>query len=107
MRLFLFDGGSSGFALNGDDIISVFSSPDSASGVVDTVLTLAVQEGGRRLDAFNTFLPRIYAKKGFRSVARLPFNREFAPEGWDYDYFERNFGTGEPDVGDAPGAGPV
>lgn len=100
-RLFLFDDGASGFALDGDDIISVFSIPGQApQGAAQRVLELAVAEGGRRLDAFNTFLPKIYARAGFRAVARLGFNREFAPPGWDYDFFEQSFPqtAGEPDV---------
>jgi hypothetical protein len=65
-RLFLFDDGASGFALDGDDIISVFSIPGQApQGAAQRVLELAVAEGGRRLDAFNTFLPKIYARAGF------------------------------------------
>jgi hypothetical protein len=100
-RLFLFDDGASGFALDGDDIISVFSIPGQApQGAAQRVLELAVAEGGRRLDAFNTFLPKIYARAGFRAVARLGFSREFAPPGWDYDFFEKSFPqtAGEPDV---------
>jgi hypothetical protein len=100
-RLFLFDDGASGFALDGDDIISVFSIPGQApQGAAQRVLELAVAEGGRRLDAFNTFLPKIYARAGFRAVARLGFSREFAPPGWDYDFFEQSFPqtAGEPDV---------
>jgi len=97
-RLFLFDQGLSGFALDGDDIISVFSVPGTPPKAAQRVMEVAVAEGGRRLDAFDTFLPRIYAKAGFRAVAALPFSREFAPEGWDYDFMAENFGDPEPDV---------
>lgn len=63
-------------------------------------MEVAVSVEGRPLDAFNTFLPKIYARAGFRAVARLPFSREFAPPGWDYDFFEQKFPqtAGEPDV---------
>lgn len=97
-RLFLFDGGLSGFALDGDDIISVFSVPGTAPAAAQRVMEVAVAEGGRRLDAFDTFLPRVYARAGFRAVATLPFNREFAPDGWDYSFMEETFGDGDPDV---------
>jgi len=97
-RLFLFDDGASGFALDGDDIISVFSSPNSQPGVVETMMPVAVAEGGSRLDAFNTFLPKVYARAGFRAVARLAFNRDYAPPGWDYGYFAENFGNSDPDI---------
>lgn len=100
-RLFLFDDGASGFALDGDDIISVFSIPGKApKGAAQRVLDVAVSEGGRRLDAFGTFLPGLYARSGFRAVARLGFSREYAPPGWDYDFFAEAFPetAGEPDV---------
>lgn len=103
-RQFLFDDGGSGFALDGDNVISVFGAPN-ARGVAARVLDAAVAAGGRRLDGFDTFLPRLYARYGFRAVARLPFNREHAPTrergagaDWDYDFFAREFGTAEPDV---------
>jgi hypothetical protein len=100
-RLFLFDDGASGFALDGDDIISVFSIPGKApKGAAQRVLEVAVAEGGRRLDAFGTFLPALYARGGFRAVARLGFSREYAPPGWDYEFFAEKFPetAGEPDV---------
>lgn len=100
-RLFLFDDGYSGFALNGNDIISVFSVPGPApKGAVKTLMPIAVEQGGERLDAFNTFLPYVYSKSGFRAVAKLPFNREYAPEGWNYSYYAQSFPetNGEPEV---------
>ncbi len=99
MRLFVFDDGYSGFALSGDDIISVFSVPGKApKGAVSALMPIAVAQGGRRLDGFDTFLPDLYAKQGFRAVARLGFSREHAPEGWDYDVMAALAERGEPDV---------
>lgn len=99
-RLFLFDDGASGFALSGDDIVSVFSIPGRGPrGAAARVLEVAVAEGGRRLDAFDTFLPAVYAKSGFKAVAAVPFSREYAPEGWDYGYFADAF----PQTGGEPG----
>ncbi|WP_413872328.1 rhodanese-like domain-containing protein [Albidovulum sp.] len=92
MRQFLFNDGKSGFALRGGDIVSVFSSADAPPGAVARILPLATMQGGNRLDAFNTYLPALYARFGMRAVARLPFNREFAPQGWDMRVL------GEPDV---------
>lgn len=100
-RLFLFDDGFSGFALNGNDIISVFSVPGkSPRGAVANLMPVAVEQGGQRLDAFNTFLPKVYSSVGFKAVAKLPFSREYAPEGWDYDYYSKYFPetNGEPEV---------
>ena len=49
------------------------------------------------LNGFDTVLPDIYGKLGFKAVARLRFNPEFAPEGWDAERYAR-FNAGAPDV---------
>lgn len=95
-RLFLSEDHQSGFALkNGDDIVSVFSSPSEPSG--DALMLCAVAAGGRRLDCFSTILPKFYSRHGFQVVASLPFNPDYAPEGWDYDLYER-FENGRPSI---------
>ena len=96
MRLFLTPDGKNGFALKGDDIVSLFKN-SNATGVAGVSLKLATEEGGRRLDAFDTALPFIYAKAGFEPVARLKWNEEYKPEGWDKATF-KEFNKGEPDV---------
>lgn len=47
--------------------------------------------GGTCLECFDGKLRETYAKQGFVTVARSPFNREYAPETWNYDV------EGEPD----------
>jgi hypothetical protein len=94
MRLFISEDGKSGFALKGNDIVSVFS---GLKGAANSMLQLAVDEGGRKLDAFDTVLPEIYADNGFKVVARVGWNDEYSPEGWDKAAFS-NFNNGEPDV---------
>ena len=96
MRLFLTEDGKAGFALKGDDIVSVFVGKEHR-GAVNAILQLATQEGGRRLDAFDTVLPNMYGVHGFKAVARIKWNDEYAPEGWDKDTF-KDFNNGEPDV---------
>ena len=96
-RLFRTESGS-GFAIKPDgDIVAVFQSTNEAGSVGYSMIQAAVEAGGRKLDAFDTFLPGIYETAGFRPVARLPWNDEFAPPGWDKDTFKR-FNNGEPDV---------
>jgi hypothetical protein len=63
MRTFLTKDGKAGFALNGDDSVSVFSTEPHVGGV-NGIMQLAVQEGGRRLDAFDTVLPDLYYNNG-------------------------------------------
>ena len=97
MRLFLTADGQSGFALKGSDIVSAFKGASKEAKVADSVLALAIQEGGRKLDAFDTVLPDIYSQSGFRAVARIAWNDEFAPDGWSKETFAK-FNGGEPDV---------
>lgn len=83
MRLFLSEDGQSGFAIKPDgDIVSVFSSsPESGRGTQMTLL--ATQEGGRKLDAFDSFLPeKIYNPAGYEDVAAARWNPDYAPEDW-------------------------
>jgi len=97
-RNFITPDNKAGFALKGDDIVSVFKHPDSgAKGFANSALTLATQNGGRRLDAFDTVLPRLYSQNGFRAVARLAWDDKYAPPGWDYQKFGA-FNGGRPDV---------
>lgn len=96
-RLFTTEDGLAGFALKGDDIVSVFSVPNAHKGSVYGMISLAIREGGRRLDCFDTVLPRIYSINGFRAVARMPFNDEYSPEGWDRETYKK-YNDGRPDV---------
>ena len=90
-RMFLSKAGDIGFALKDDDIVSVFSSP-KVKKALSTMIPLALQEGGRRLDAFAPKLPKLYGRYGFKTGGRVKFDPDYAPEGWD---FERQ---GMPDI---------
>ena len=97
MSLFKTDAGS-GFAIKPDgDIVAVYATPDEPRGGSYAMLQAAVEAGGRKLDAFNTYLPGIYETVGFRPVAKLKWNDEYAPPGWDKEVFKK-FQNGEPDV---------
>ncbi len=98
MRVFLTPDGKAGFALKGNDIVSAFKHPDApAKGFANSALALAVQEGGRKLDAFDTVLPDLYSDSGFRAVARLKWDESQAPPDWDKTTFGK-FNGGQPDV---------
>lgn len=98
MRLFITEDGTAGFALKGDDIVSVFKAEGSPQrGFATSSVILAIGQGGRRADAFDTELPHLYTRMGMRPVARQTFDDEFAPEGWDFDTFRR-YNQGRPDV---------
>lgn len=98
MRLYSTDDGKAGFAVNSDDVVSVYVRSDSEHrGSAVALLAAAVSEGGRRLDCYDTVLPRIYASAGFVPVARLAWDDDYAPDGWDRDTYAR-FNAGRPDV---------
>jgi hypothetical protein len=96
MRLFLTQDGKSGIALKNDDIVSVFSGKPHR-GSANSSLQLAIQEGGRRLDAFDTVLPTLYHANGFKPVGRMTWNEDYKPDNWDKKTFEE-FNGGQPDV---------
>ena len=98
MRLFVNEDGKSGLALKGDELVSGFSYRDSKfKGSVASNLSVAIELGGRRADCFDTVLPDLYAAAGLVPVARMKFDDEYAPDGWDYDLYEK-FNGGRPDV---------
>ena len=96
MRLFMTEDGKSGVALKDDDIVSGFSGPPH-KGSINSSIQLAVQEGGRRLDAFDTVLPDLYQANGFQVVGRMKWNEDYKPDNWDKKTFSE-FNNGEPDV---------
>lgn len=44
-----------------------------------------IKLGGYFLECYDGKLTKIYSKQGFKVVARVKFNEEFAPEGWEQD----------------------
>jgi hypothetical protein len=98
MRLFTTEDGKAGFALKGDDIVSVFNhNKSNHQSITAELMTLAIEQGGRKLDAFDTYLPHLYETLGFQEVRRSPWNEKYKPQTWDKEYF-RKYNNGEPDV---------
>lgn len=98
MRLFLTSDQQTGFAVKPDgDIVSVFNRNRRNRKAVASILPLAIQNGGTKLDAFDTVLPRLYAPYGFAEVSRTSWNDMYKPDGWSYEAFA-SFNGGRPDV---------
>lgn len=98
MRLFLSEDGLVGFALKGNDVVSVFKHPNAgARGAAVPLIRMATWLGGRKLDAYDTVLPRIYSTAGYKVAARIPWDDSQAEPTWDKKVFEA-FNNGEPDV---------
>lgn len=82
-----------GFVSQSGDIKGVFkANKDSSEKTGDEVLKKAVKAGGIKLDNFDGYLTKIYERNGFRIASRIPFNEEYAPEGWNKE------AHGTPDV---------
>lgn len=99
MRLFISPDGKTGAALKADgDIVSGFNTakrPGVSS--VGPFLVTAIENGGTKLDCFNTVLPDLYSDYGFVAVARTKWDDTFAPTDWNKETF-KEFNGGEPDV---------
>ena len=93
-----------GFALKPDgDVVAVYSGASEPRNGLFSVLQAAIDQGGRKLDAFDTMLPDIYETVGFKPVARVAWNDQFAPKppfaakAWDKETYKQ-FNNGEPDI---------
>ena len=98
MRLFLAKDGLSGVAVKPDGtIVSVFKNKTAPKGSADALMEVAISAGGNKLDAYDIYLPKIYARHGFKVTDRLTWDDQFKPDGWSYDFF-KDFNGGRPDV---------
>jgi hypothetical protein len=91
--LFMAEDGSAGVAVTPDgDLVSVFKNKDSKQPIKP--LLQEASRVSKTLDAYdiNGYLPTLYSELGFEPVARIKFNKNYAPEGWDYATL------GEPDI---------
>lgn len=78
MKVYLSADGKSGYAIkDGNELVSVHS---SEKGRGEDIVTNAVAEGARKLDAYDIKgkLPELYGKLGFKEKARSSFNDEYA-----------------------------
>lgn len=93
MKLFITIDGQAGIAITKDNnIVSIFNGGEKR-GVLKTLLPLAIENGGRKLDNYNSDkLSAMYEMYGFNPVSQTKFNSKFAPDDWNY---ERD---GEPNI---------
>ena len=80
------------------ELTSVTKSSKATRADVDAAFDMAISTGKvKYLNGFETVLPDKYAFYGFEPVARLKFNPELQPDGWDYNTY-RKYNNGQPDV---------
>ncbi len=89
----LSEDGKSGIAVeeNGN-IVNLFSTNSSTNGVSHALFLAALENGGQKGDNFGRILTDLYTQMGAIPVARVKFNDEFAPDGWNYEQ------DGRPDI---------
>lgn len=106
MRMFMSEDGTCGFVLKRDEdsesgehdnIVGVFAGEGSPKRVADSMLLSAVAQGGKRLDCYDTILPKLYSGVGFRETERWQWDDQYKPDSWDYDTFS-DYNGGRPDV---------
>ena len=83
MKTYLSTDGTMGVAITQDgDIVSVFSRSKS-KGAVNKLISFAVANGGRKLDAYAGGLETMYGRLGAKAHARVAFDDRYKPKGWN------------------------
>lgn len=87
VRTFMNDNGTVGVGIAPDgDIVAVFKNKNGGPPkALDTMMPIAIEQGGDRLDCYGSGLVDVYARYGFEPVARVEFNKTYANEGWTPD----------------------
>lgn len=87
VRTFMNGNGTVGVGIAPDgDIVAVFKNKNGGPPkALDTMMPIAIEQGGDRLDCYGEGLAKLYAKYGFEPVARVEFNKTYANEGWTPD----------------------
>lgn len=75
------DSAIGGFVTADGYVGSIFKDPAVKDKVTPDFFKIAVQYGGRYLDAYST-TGTVYTKNGFVAVAKMEFNENYAPVGW-------------------------
>ena len=66
------------------DVQNIFNNGGPKGGAQKAMIA-AIENGGRTLDCYDGFLPKLYHQFGFEEDQRMKFNPEFAPQGWDFE----------------------
>jgi hypothetical protein len=85
MRMFSTPDGLAGYAVNKEgELNSVFKHPNAPYGDVarHAAEHAALVGGATHLSAFDSKLPEMYAKGGFRPISHVQWNEEYKPSRW-------------------------
>jgi len=84
-KLYIAKDGSAGAYVKGDGYMGgLFKDPTVGKNRATSVIfDLLRKDGGRFFDAYATHLEDIYTRNGFRPIARLDFDEQYAPKNWE------------------------
>lgn len=68
---------------NGEMVSLVKDASVKAKGAAQAMISRMKDMGGLFMDNYDIYLTPIYEKAGYKVVARVPFNEQYAPEGWN------------------------
>lgn len=76
--------GGSALVDDSGNIVGLAKTDPKAKGVGARLVKAAVKAGGRVLDNFDIpYLSKIYNDNGFKVISRVPFDEQYAPDGWN------------------------
>jgi ADP-Ribosyltransferase in polyvalent proteins len=68
---------------NGEMVSLVKAKTANVKGAAQALITKMKDMGGLFMDNYDIYLTPIYEKAGYKVAARVPFNEQYAPEGWN------------------------
>lgn len=86
MKLILTEDKKGGIAITKDNnIVSLFKGDSDLNNVAMTLIPVAIESGGKKLDNYNSSkLSTMYGQYGFIPIARVKFNKQYAENDWNY-----------------------
>lgn len=82
-KLHVTEGGSTVAVTADGDIMSLCRNRNDKATRGKELLKQAVENGGKKLDAFGEDLYEFYTQNGFEPISWTPFNEDYAPKGWE------------------------
>jgi hypothetical protein len=87
-KLYLTHDSTVGGAMQPDGDMGNLFNNGGPKGAGAEVLLQMMDEGGITADAFDGYLPGLYANFGLAETGRMKFNPDYAPPGWDFEKYD-------------------
>lgn len=82
-KIITLNEGKTGCVITSDgDLKNVFNNAGKGEG--GKIIELAINNGAKKLDCYDGFLPDHYKKFGFEEVSRVKWDDQYAPPNWNY-----------------------